>query len=863
MIKHVSTIYKQSKKQCSTKDDMDLYDTKLHEAVRYGDTNLVLKCLKDGDNPNDIGLYQWSGLHEAANNGDLEILQMLLDYKGDPNAQDELHGCTAVHYAAQEGYVDCLTALIDAGGQYDVKNDDGLNCLDVAVGKCKQILDKQRVRKLMRLSPKDARKEIIQETENYNRSRVIQGKEETNTKIEHQTSKKAWEEIEVISSMVLPAPKIEDRNDETVSEKSEEINKEADLTDEVRSEHRLACLDSINPEIVQDILEPNAGVLLLSFEYNSKTQIFKIRVWQLEDILLPPVEASMISRIYVKSYLLPDKKRETKRRTEEVKVEEAERSKQTIVTVKKKRKDSHKAIFQPSKFKFTRPLDYKKINKDVIESRTIHLSVCVKQKFSNRSFTIANCQISMSAAVKKLKREKFKLTSCINPTIPSNLHLYSSDLIIVNQGLYSNITASDPNLRKKSLQSLAVDEDDAQRASSEGNLREVRCHSAESIPSIVIEMPKDERLIPEFEGVSVIADERKDKKHPELTVIDVPGLYVSDDELEKITIQSNHENMLFSTDVCNVAEKCPELVPSDDDLDEEEVMGSRRGRVSPKPGYVVGVRNQVVQVQVHSGTSSGSSNTNDAATADNNVSPHSVEFKSNGTPSMLIHHINESSPKKTPPMRKTRTDQTAIANTKTGLQFSGTNTPELVAYKTISPYGKKIKDYPTSQEFSQSDSTSYSLNHPGTCMKQNPTQKKNFTKLSYVSPNDQNDSVHSHETQNTQLPDMEKKAGCQILNLPENDEILDPNLKDKLTTPEFKLQMFQRTANEPHPALPGYPVRVDTMDESDPFFVPRTPLKSPAISQSLPKELTNADDDSTNENTLESPTITKLKQSWI
>ena len=63
---------------------------------------------------------------------------------GDPNAKDDLHGCTAVHYAGREGHVDCLEALLENGGRHNVANNDGETGLDVAVGKCKEILDKKR-----------------------------------------------------------------------------------------------------------------------------------------------------------------------------------------------------------------------------------------------------------------------------------------------------------------------------------------------------------------------------------------------------------------------------------------------------------------------------------------------------------------------------------------------------------------------------------------------------------------------------------------------------------------------------------------------------------------------------------------------
>ena len=58
------------------------FDTKLHEAVRYGDLEGVKVALQQEYDPNLIGLYQWSPLHEAAHNGDVEILKLLLGKKG-------------------------------------------------------------------------------------------------------------------------------------------------------------------------------------------------------------------------------------------------------------------------------------------------------------------------------------------------------------------------------------------------------------------------------------------------------------------------------------------------------------------------------------------------------------------------------------------------------------------------------------------------------------------------------------------------------------------------------------------------------------------------------------------------------------
>ncbi|KAH3818063.1 hypothetical protein DPMN_119652 [Dreissena polymorpha] len=64
-------------------DQEGQFDTKLHEAVRYGDIAEVKVALQQGYDPNLIGLYQWNTLHEASHNGETEILQLLLQKKGE------------------------------------------------------------------------------------------------------------------------------------------------------------------------------------------------------------------------------------------------------------------------------------------------------------------------------------------------------------------------------------------------------------------------------------------------------------------------------------------------------------------------------------------------------------------------------------------------------------------------------------------------------------------------------------------------------------------------------------------------------------------------------------------------------------
>ena len=64
-------------------EEEECVDTKLHEAVRYSDVDDVLLALKEGHDPNQIGIYQWNALHEATSNGDLAIVRLLLKYGGE------------------------------------------------------------------------------------------------------------------------------------------------------------------------------------------------------------------------------------------------------------------------------------------------------------------------------------------------------------------------------------------------------------------------------------------------------------------------------------------------------------------------------------------------------------------------------------------------------------------------------------------------------------------------------------------------------------------------------------------------------------------------------------------------------------
>ncbi|KAL3862098.1 hypothetical protein ACJMK2_008092 [Sinanodonta woodiana] len=392
------------------------FDTKLNEAVRYGDIEEVKSALSHGYDPNMIGLYQWSAIHEAAHNGEVEILKLLLEKKGNPNKQDYLQSRTAVHYAAERGHVECLDLLVKARGRYDVKDNEGKNCLDVATPECRLILEKQQVQDLMKMSKSKSRK--------------------------------GNDDIQLESTTISPP-----------------INTVESLT--VNNEDKM----------------PDLGFLHMSVEYHAKKKTLKICVSQISDLLLPPSHASMIHAIYVQAFLQPDKKKESKRKTEEIKVES---SQSHVHTTKSGKEVSGQHVFTPVSFKFKRPLEYEGIDKDVVKVKNLQLEVCLIQKFSRKVFLVGMLNMPLRTAVKKIVREKYPLIPCMNYTIPASMKVYSASELQITSS--SKVFYSNPNVRVLSSSEISVD---SARAVSDSDLKKITTYQTQPSPSIKITMPSE------------------------------------------------------------------------------------------------------------------------------------------------------------------------------------------------------------------------------------------------------------------------------------------------------------------------------------------------------------------------------------
>ena len=217
----------------------------------------------------------------------------------------------------------------------------------------------------------------------------------------------------------------------------------------------------------------------------------------MNSVISVSVETSMIHSIYVKSYLFPDKRKQTKRKTEEIKLEN-----KTDVENKKSIKSGN-AIFKPSSFTFSKSLDYKDIS-SVMATRDVFLSVCVTQKYTHRSFTIATWSLPLKNAIKKMVKEKYTLAPCISSSIPDNMKVYNAtELDIVRKKAFG----SNPSLvcRRTAIGNWAVPYEG--RSASDSDLNRVRVDKGvEKVPSIEITVPEveDEELQDALEQISIM-----------------------------------------------------------------------------------------------------------------------------------------------------------------------------------------------------------------------------------------------------------------------------------------------------------------------------------------------------------------------
>src|SRR3954447_12669051 len=89
----------------------------IHSAVRSGDAERVKALLASGCDPSERDQLGSTPLHDAAWNGDLAIIDLLLRSGANLEARHAETGSTPLHYAVITNHKDAVALLIDRGAK--------------------------------------------------------------------------------------------------------------------------------------------------------------------------------------------------------------------------------------------------------------------------------------------------------------------------------------------------------------------------------------------------------------------------------------------------------------------------------------------------------------------------------------------------------------------------------------------------------------------------------------------------------------------------------------------------------------------------------------------------------------------------
>ena len=119
---------------CPQTEDSDIVadgDKTIFDYVKENDFTNVCASLQNLANLNerddaDMGLVHW-----AADRGKVEILSALLKHGLDVNLQDG-DGQTALHYSVTCRHIECVRVLLEYGADRTIEDNEGQTCLDVS-----------------------------------------------------------------------------------------------------------------------------------------------------------------------------------------------------------------------------------------------------------------------------------------------------------------------------------------------------------------------------------------------------------------------------------------------------------------------------------------------------------------------------------------------------------------------------------------------------------------------------------------------------------------------------------------------------------------------------------------------------------
>jgi ankyrin repeat protein len=111
-------------------------DFPIQKAAAYGDTDEIIRLLQAGANINEPDENGNMALHNAAWNGHVETVQVLLNHGADVNAVRQAastNAWTPLHFTAENDQFECARLLLDAGASINAKDQFGQTPLFLAL----------------------------------------------------------------------------------------------------------------------------------------------------------------------------------------------------------------------------------------------------------------------------------------------------------------------------------------------------------------------------------------------------------------------------------------------------------------------------------------------------------------------------------------------------------------------------------------------------------------------------------------------------------------------------------------------------------------------------------------------------------
>ncbi|XP_039267961.2 uncharacterized protein LOC120342968 [Styela clava] len=475
----------------------ELVDDELHLAVRVGDLESTICALQQGLNPNNIGLFEWSSQHEAAHNGDFDILKVLLRYGGDPNCKDLLNGSTALHYAASEGHSKCLELLLSNGGDAKIKNDKGQTAPDITRHKgCKEVFAKYGIDVTTSVHFEDQTKST--EQQQFNKHQNKKHSQPSPSSFSKYTCKSTLSDDSYESGIGSKASLTDSVSVSSVNSKSVEFKGDVrslssgtpSLSSPCKSYSSFGSLTSIGSSIISGN-DDCAGYITMAFQYNSKTSHLKVRIVEIVLTCLLPLhrgrkDVSLMLHVggiihnHNEIQIVDSQVQRMKTKSESFKLHPGGDQNEPIEENDGSIKTFWNNRTAHIQFKSSLGIEFLKVTKEVVKNYSIQVSVCTRQrknllKNSSNSIPLATVELPLKQAVKKLMKETYELQLCYVPGITRNterIEQVLSEIVIESGKTRCPSVYSDSQVQGNFNETFEMEEI-VDRSASDGDLKQV------------------------------------------------------------------------------------------------------------------------------------------------------------------------------------------------------------------------------------------------------------------------------------------------------------------------------------------------------------------------------------------------------